>query len=123
MQQPRKARHHEIRTKHQGPFFLCFAHRNVQGPIKPNPQFQGTSEIGGYGDFTHKLDWSVGQVLDALDRHGLAETTLLFFSSDNGAVQERGEPKESTNLYLARAEKIAEPTRLLEQIRKSERSR
>ena len=69
------------------PFFLYFAHRNVHGPLRPNEQFQGSSEIGVYGDFLHELDWSVGEVLNALDRQGLAENTIVFLSSDNGGVK------------------------------------
>jgi arylsulfatase A-like enzyme len=76
------------------PFFLYFAHRNVHGPIKPNQQFRGTSPIGAYGDFIHELDWSVGQVLGALDRLGLTEKTIVFFSSDNGAVERGYRPTE-----------------------------
>jgi len=68
-------------------FFLYFAHRNVHGPLRPNERFQGTSEIGIYGDFVHELDWSIGEILDALDRKGLAENTIVFLSSDNGAVR------------------------------------
>ena len=84
------------RAKEEGPFFLYFAllHRNIHGPIKPNPQFRGTSEIGIYGDFIHELDWSVGQVLDALDRHGLTDNTIVWFSSDNGAVERRYKPTD-----------------------------
>lgn len=68
-------------------FFLYFAHRNVHGPIIPNPRFAGKSGIGRYGDFLLELDWSVGEILQTLDRLGKAENTLVLFSSDNGAVQ------------------------------------
>ena len=70
------------------PFFLYLAHRNIHAPLRPNARFAGTSEIGVYGDFIHELDWSVGEVLGALDRLKLAENTLVFFSSDNGGVQD-----------------------------------
>lgn len=76
------------------PFFLYFAHRNVHGPIRPNPRFRGTSEIGAYGDFIHELDWSVGKILDALDRKGLGKNTIVFFSSDNGAVARGYKPAD-----------------------------
>ena len=69
------------------PFFLYLAHRNIHAPLKPNARFAGTSEIGVYGDFIHELDWSVGEVLDALDRFEVADNTLVVFSSDNGGVQ------------------------------------
>ncbi len=72
------------------PFFLYLAHRNIHSPIRPNRRFQGTSEIGPYGDFIHELDWSVGEVLAALDRLNLAKKTLVIFSSDNGGVDSSG---------------------------------
>lgn len=68
------------------PFFLYFAHRNIHGPLIPAPRFDGTSEIGKYGDFLNEFDWSIGEVLKALDRNGLKENTLVIFSSDNGGV-------------------------------------
>ena len=71
----------------KGPFFLYFAPRNVHSPLAPNERFQGQSEIGVYGDFILELDWSVGQILDTIDRLGVSEDTLVLFSSDNGAVQ------------------------------------
>jgi arylsulfatase A-like enzyme len=74
------------------PFFLYFAHRNVHSPVRPNPRFRGTSDIGVYGDFIHELDWSVGEILDALERRGHADNTLVLFSSDNGAVDARYKP-------------------------------
>ncbi len=77
-----------IETRRKEPFFLYFAHRNVHGPIIPNPRFRGATEIGVYGDFIKELDWSVGEILDALDREGLTENTLVIMSSDNGAVKD-----------------------------------
>ncbi len=71
------------------PFFLYFAPCNVHTPVVPNPRFRGTSDCGLYGDFIQELDWSVGEVLGTLDRLGLADNTLVLFSSDNGAVNYR----------------------------------
>ncbi len=76
------------KQKNSSPFFLYFAHRNTHAPLRPNPKFKGTSEIGVYGDFVNELDWSVGQVLDALDRNGLSENTIVIISSDNGGVKD-----------------------------------
>lgn len=76
------------------PFFLYFAERNVHAPLKPNARFRGTSKIGVYGDFINELDWSVGQLLDALDRRGFARNTLVILSSDNGAVQMGHKPAQ-----------------------------
>jgi arylsulfatase A-like enzyme len=70
------------------PFLLYFAHRNIHGPLIPAKRFEGTSEIGVRGDFIHEMDWSVGQILDALQRNGYEEDTWIVFSSDNGGVHQ-----------------------------------
>jgi arylsulfatase A-like enzyme len=72
----------------QRPFFLYFCARNVHAPIAPAPRFRGTSQCGLYGDFIHELDWSVGEILKALDEHGFTSNTLVVLSSDNGAVNQ-----------------------------------
>jgi arylsulfatase A-like enzyme len=86
-----------IETRTSEPFFLYFALRNVHAPLKPHPRFRGTSAIGIYGDFLHEMDWSVGQVLDALDRRGFTENTFVLFSSDNGAVQMGHRPTDTVD--------------------------
>ena len=68
------------------PFFLYFATHDIHEPMVPNPRFRGTSGCGWRGDVIHQLDWSVGQVLDAIDRLGLSENTLVIFTSDNGGA-------------------------------------
>jgi hypothetical protein len=64
------------------PFFLYLAHRNIHNPKKPNARFAGTSEIGVYGDFIHELDWSVGEVLAALDKSRAVFTKGGVFTDD-----------------------------------------
>ncbi len=66
------------------PLFLYYALTSPHTPICPNEAFIGTSQAGPYGDFVVETDWCVGQILDALDRTGLAEDTLVIFTSDNG---------------------------------------
>ncbi len=66
------------------PFFLYVAHKNVHIPLLPSPQFAGRSAAGPYGDSVEELDWSVGEVMQALASRGLLENTLVFFLSDNG---------------------------------------
>jgi len=66
------------------PFFLYFPLTSPHTPIVPAPEFKGKSGAGDYGDWVHQTDWTVGQVLDAIDRGGLAENTLVIFASDNG---------------------------------------
>jgi arylsulfatase A len=66
------------------PFFLYFALTSPHTPIVPNEQFIGMSGAGLYGDFVCEVDWVVGQVMEALERKGIADETLLIFASDNG---------------------------------------
>jgi arylsulfatase A-like enzyme len=72
------------------PFFLYFATHDIHVPRIPNQRFAGKTSMGPRGDAIAELDWSVGQVLDALDRNRLAGNTILMFSSDNGPVVDDG---------------------------------
>ena len=67
------------------PFFLYFALTAPHTPWVPTDEFIGASEAGVYGDFVAQVDWTVGQVLDTLDRLGIADDTLVVMTSDNGA--------------------------------------
>jgi arylsulfatase A-like enzyme len=80
----RAVRYIEQSAARRQPFFLYFALTSPHHPILPTPEFQGKSRAGDYGDFLVQTDWTIGQVLDALDRTGLSENTLVIFSSDNG---------------------------------------
>ncbi|NLX13593.1 MAG: sulfatase [Phycisphaerales bacterium] len=66
------------------PFFLYFAHTFPHVPLFASPRFKDQSRRGSYGDVVEELDWSVGQVLRCLSELGLAENTLVCFTSDNG---------------------------------------
>ncbi len=66
------------------PFFLYFPLTSPHHPVVPTAEFRGRSQAGDYGDFVVQTDWSVGQVLAALDRAGVAGDTLVIFTSDNG---------------------------------------
>jgi arylsulfatase A len=67
------------------PFFLYFSYPSPHAPIIPNDEFDGKSQAGPYGDFIVETDHSMGQMLAALEESGLAENTIVIFSSDNGA--------------------------------------
>ncbi len=67
-----------------GPFFLYMPHTYPHIPLAASERFRGKSPAGLYGDVIEELDWSVGQILDALKRHGIDRNTLVMFSSDNG---------------------------------------
>ena len=66
------------------PFFLYVPHPQPHVPLFVSDKFRGKSERGLYGDVIMELDWSVGQILTALERRGLTENTLVVFTSDNG---------------------------------------
>jgi len=67
-----------------GPFFLYMPHTYPHIPLAASERFRGKSPAGLYGDVIEELDWSVGQVLEALKRHGIDNNTFGMFSSDNG---------------------------------------
>lgn len=80
----RKAVAYVKRQKKDQPFFLYFALPSPHAPIIPNEEFIGKTQAGGYGDFVYQTDHVAGQVLKALEEQGLAENTLVIFTSDNG---------------------------------------
>ena len=73
-----------------GPFFLYFATHDIHVPRVPNSRFVGKTEMGPRGDAIAQLDWCVGEILETLDRRGLAKDTLIIFTSDNGPVVDDG---------------------------------
>ena len=73
-----------IREKKDGPFFLYLAHSFPHVPMFASPDFKGKSRAGIYGDAVEEIDWSVGEVLESLRKEGIAEKTLVIFTSDNG---------------------------------------
>ena len=80
------------------PFFLYFATQDAHVPRVPSPQFVGKSGMGPRGDCLLEFDWSVGQVLDALERLGLDKNTLVVLSSDNGPVVDDGYKDQAIEL-------------------------
>ena len=66
------------------PFFLYFPLTAPHFPVVPAPDFKGKSGAGNYGDYVVQVDWTVGRVLDALERSGQSDNTLVIFTSDNG---------------------------------------
>ncbi|MBM3823147.1 MAG: sulfatase [Verrucomicrobia bacterium] len=73
-----------IRSNRRRPFFLYLAHSFPHVPLFASPRFRGKSPGGFYGDVVEELDWSVGQILQALRSARLDQNTLVVFSSDNG---------------------------------------
>ncbi len=73
-----------IDAHHTGPFFLYLAHNMPHVPLYVSEKFKGKTKRGLFGDVIAEIDWSVGEVLGALEKHGLTERTLVIFTSDNG---------------------------------------
>ena len=66
------------------PFFLYVPHSMPHVPLFVSDKYKGKSKQGMYGDVIMEIDWSVGQILAALERNGLDDNTLVIFTSDNG---------------------------------------
>jgi arylsulfatase A-like enzyme len=79
-----------IEARRSAPFFLYFALHDPHVPRVPHPRFAGKTGLGPRGDVIAELDWSVGEILNALDRLSLASNTLVIFTSDNGPVIDDG---------------------------------
>ncbi|MEQ9407491.1 MAG: sulfatase [Fuerstiella sp.] len=73
-----------IRHNQEKPFFIYLAHNLPHVPLFVSDEFTDVSRRGLYGDVIEEIDWSVGQILQALRDAGLADNTLVVFTSDNG---------------------------------------
>jgi arylsulfatase A-like enzyme len=71
------------------PFFLYYAHNYPHTPFQAGKEFKGTSQDGVRGDVMQELDWSVGQMMTALKEAGVADNTLVIFTSDNGPTHNK----------------------------------
>ncbi len=77
------------------PFLLYFPLTAPHKPVLPARRFVGATALGPYGDFIVQVDWTVGQVLTTLEGLGLAENTLVLYTSDNGSYMYRQEDADS----------------------------
>jgi len=73
-----------IEKNKDSPFFLYVPHTMVHVPLGVSEKFRGKSKQGIYGDVVMEIDWSVGEILNALKRNRLEDNTLVVFTSDNG---------------------------------------
>lgn len=71
-------------AKSKKPFFLYMALNSPHTPIVTSERFQGKSKVGKYGDFVMETDWSVGEVVKAVEQAGIADNTLIIVTADNG---------------------------------------
>lgn len=73
-----------INRKAKEPFFLYVPHTMGHIPLGVSDKFRGKSEQGLYGDVMMEIDWSVGEITKALEENGVAENTIVIFTTDNG---------------------------------------
>lgn len=74
----------KIKSLKDGPFFLYLAHSLPHIPLFRSEAFKDASLAGIYGDVIEEIDWSVGRIMETLEEEGIAENTLVVFTSDNG---------------------------------------
>lgn len=72
------------------PFFLYYAAQDIHVPRTPHPRFKGATKLGYRGDAMVQFDWATGEILKALEEAGIAENTIVIFSSDNGPTYDDG---------------------------------
>jgi arylsulfatase A len=73
-----------IAKSKDSPFFLYFAPFQPHIPLIVSERFRGKSGMGDYGDAVQEIDWSVGQILNALAENGMDSNTLVIFTGDHG---------------------------------------
>jgi len=73
-----------VKNSPKKPFFLYHSMQAVHLPSFPADQFKGKTKSGPHGDFIFEMDYVVGELLDTLDKLGVADNTLVMFASDNG---------------------------------------
>ena len=73
-------------AKEEDPFFLMIGWTRPHFPNDPSPEFEGASGVNLYGDSVVELDARTGQVLDAIDKAGIKDNTIVIWISDNGAT-------------------------------------
>jgi arylsulfatase A len=78
-----------IRAQKNRPFFLYLPHTAVHTPIHPGDKFRGKSS-SPFSDWVEELDWSTGRILDTVRELGIAQRTLVIFTSDNGPWLPKG---------------------------------
>ncbi|MEC8653413.1 MAG: sulfatase [Planctomycetota bacterium] len=81
------------------PFFCYVPHSMVHVPLFVSDKFKGKSGKGLFGDVVMEIDWSVGQILDALAANGVDDDTMVVFTSDNGPWLSYGDHAGSSGIY------------------------
>ena len=79
----------ERNVKEGKPFFFFYPMTQVHFPTLPHPDFAGTTGVGDIGDSMADVDYNVGLVLEAIERLGIMDNTLVIWCTDNGAEMRR----------------------------------
>ena len=79
-----------IAENKDAPFFLFFSSQDIHVPRGPHPRFHGKTKLGYRGDAMVQFDWCTGEIMKALEEHGISDNTIVIFSSDNGPVYDDG---------------------------------
>jgi len=89
-------------VKNKKPFFIYMPLNSPHTPIVPSSEFVGKSKVGLFGDFVMETDWSLGQVVAALERNGVVENTIIIYSADNGCstTAQRTSNKSKTDIIF-----------------------
>ena len=66
------------------PFFIYLPHTMLHKPLGVSEEFQGSSEWGEYGDAIQEMDHHVGRIFDSIERLGIANDTIVVYTTDNG---------------------------------------
>lgn len=66
------------------PFFMYLAFSYPHDPAQASPRFRGRTGLGDFGDAVAEIDWSVGEIVRAVEEKGLGGDTLICFTSDHG---------------------------------------
>ena len=72
------------------PFFLYYGLHQPHVPRAPHSRFVGKTKLGPRGDAVAEADWCIGELIKKLEKEGLLENTIIYFSSDNGPILDDG---------------------------------
>jgi len=98
-------------AEEDAPFFLYLPLTAPHKPTQPHPRFRGSTALGEYGDFVRQVDWSIGQVLSALETNGQSQDTLVIVTSDNGSYMRRLSDVEAPDHVERSSVQAYHPTR------------
>ena len=93
-------------AKQGRPFFLYLALTSPHTPTSPHPDFKGKTDLGVYGDFVYETDFCLVATMEALEKHGLDQNTIVIFTSDHGPAPYAGNVLEATYNNVKGLEKM-----------------